>query len=293
MVKERTDIHSPTNFDPAAYSYLGAIYIGNASSEMAAEYIDAYLSENLASQEELLKLADNSSFSGNYKRSHTCDHCGARFAYGAVYRHINNDVIVVGHQCSGERFGLNSRLEFDMKKLQNIVKAAREQAKAKAKAEAFLAANPGLEALLDGNHVILNDLKAKLYQYGSLSDKQVALAAKLGRELVERAARDAAEAALPKSPVVEGRIQVSGTILGFKEVECPRFSYYSSGIAWKMIIRDDRGFKLYGTMPSAVSSDDRGKHITFTATVEKSGRDEFFGFFKRPAKVAVEMLMTA
>jgi hypothetical protein len=287
MRNERNDIHSPTNFDPAAYQYVGAVYTGCASSDEAWEIINAYLEENSMSQDALLELAQNSSFSGNFKLSGTCDHCGARFAYGAVYRHTNGDVIVVGHQCSGERFGLNSRLDFDMKKLHAVIKAAREQAKAKAKAEAYLAANPGLEAILNGNHTILADLKAKLYQWGSLSDKQVALAAKLDRELTERAARDAAEAALPKSPVIEGRIQVSGTILGFKEVEVPRFSHYSSGIAWKMILRDDRGFKLYGTMPSAVSSNDRGKHITFTATVEKSNRDEFFGFFKRPAKVEI------
>ena len=286
-MKERNDIHSPTNFDPAAYQYVGAIYTGNAQSEIAWEIINAYLENNSMSQDALLELAKNSSFSGNFKLSGTCDHCGARFAYGAVYRHTNGDVIVVGHQCSGERFGLNSRLDFDMKKLHAAIKAAREQAQAKAKAEAFLASYPGLQALLDGNHTILADLKARLYQWGSLSDKQVALAAKIDRELAERAARATAEDALPKSPVVEGRIQVSGTILGFKEVECPRFYYNASGTAWKMILRDDRGFKLYGTMPSAVGMDDRGKHITFNATVEKSNRDDFFGFFKRPAKVEV------
>jgi hypothetical protein len=290
---ERIDIHSPANFDPAQYSYLGAIYKGNASSDIAIEMIDAYLSDNELSQEELAELAKNSSFNGNYKQKNTCDHCGAHFNYGALYRHTNGDVIVVGWECSAKRFGCNSRLDYDMNRLHNAVAAARGQAKKKEQAEAFLAANRGLQAVLDGNHAILADLKANLYKWGSLTDKQLALAAKLDREMKHRAELDAAEENLPKSPVIEGRIRVSGTILGFKEVEVPKYSYYSSGTAWKMILRDDRGFKLYGSMPSAVSMDDRGKHVSFNATVQKSKDNNYFGFFKRPVKIEVENLVAA
>jgi hypothetical protein len=284
---ERIDIHSPANFDPAQYSYVGAIYRGNATSDITCEIVDAYLSDNELSQEELAELAKNSSFNGNYKQKDTCDHCGAHFNYGALYRHTNGDVIVVGWECSAKRFGCNSRLDYDMNRLHKAIEAAREQAKKKEQAEAFLSTKPGLKAILDGNHAILADLKVNLYKWGSLTDKQVAFAAKLDREMKQRSDQVTAEENLPQSPVVEGRIQVSGIILGFKEVEVPKYSYYSSGTAWKMILRDDRGFKLYGNMPSAINMADRGKHVAFKATVQKSNDNRFFGFFKRPVKIEV------
>ena len=284
----RNDIHSPTNFDPAKYAYLGVVYVGHAQSEIMQEIIQAYLDHNNDYDADyLLDLARESSFDGNYKQKGTCDHCGARFAYGAVYKHENGDVIVVGHECSFKSFGFNSRLDYDMAKVQKVIDEARKAAKSKVAALEFLSKNDGLAEALEAKHHIVIDIKAKLFQYGSLSPAQVALVFKLAAQVKEQEARQVEEESLPKAPVIEGRITVRGTILGFKEVDAPRFSYYSSGTAWKMLVRDDRGFKVFGTMPASVCPNDRGKVIEFSATVEKGRQDEFFGFFKRPVKVKV------
>ena len=45
---------------------------------------------------------------------------------------------------------------------------------------------------------------------------------------------------------------------------------------------DDRGFKVWGTMPKALDDADTGSRISFEAKVERSDSDEAFGFFKRP-----------
>jgi hypothetical protein len=54
-----------------------------------------------------------------------------------------------------------------------------------------------------------------------------------------------------------------------------------------MLVRDDRGFKVWGTVPSSLPNTDRGDKVTFTASVERSNNDETFGFFKRPSKATL------
>ena len=84
------------------------------------------------------------------------------------------------------------------------------------------------------------------------------------------------------TPVVCGRgIVVSGSVLSCREQE----SQY--GWSWKMLILDDRGFKVWGKVPGCVSVDGLiGSRILFTANLEQSSDDKSFGFFKRPRKVS-------
>ena len=84
--------------------------------------------------------------------------------------------------------------------------------------------------------------------------------------------------------VIEGKLTIEGEILTIKE-ECNMF-----GVALKMLIGDDRGFKVWGTMPRAIEDDDncqRGSKVRFIATVQRSETDASFGFFKRPTKAEV------
>jgi hypothetical protein len=53
------------------------------------------------------------------------------------------------------------------------------------------------------------------------------------------------------------------------------------GGSLKTLIRDGRGFKVWGTVPSAV---DDVEPVEFTAVVEASRDDHTFGFFKRSSK---------
>lgn len=99
------------------------------------------------------------------------------------------------------------------------------------------------------------------------------VAAAAAQRAAEQAKLDAAE------PCPTGRIAITGQILGIKLQE----GYY--GNTWKMLVEDDRGFKVWGTIPSNLNVG-RGDRVTFTAAIEPSKDDDKFGFFKRPTKAA-------
>jgi hypothetical protein len=94
-------------------------------------------------------------------------------------------------------------------------------------------------------------------------------------------AREAAryEAADPV-PTEDKRIVVTGTLLSTKETE----GFY--GYVTKCLVLDDRGFKLWGTLPATIDCAEIGDRITFTARLEPSVDDPKFGFFTRPTKAA-------
>ncbi len=92
-----------------------------------------------------------------------------------------------------------------------------------------------------------------------------------------------AERAAAKVATPEGRVDIEGVIVGLKYRE--PYAYGASG-SWAAVIECD-GFKLYGTLPSAISAAERGDRVAFTATVERSADDEAFGFYKRPTKARV------
>jgi hypothetical protein len=131
-------------------------------------------------------------------------------------------------------------------------------------------------------HPIASKIASKLRQYGSISEKQLELVASLKAQADERAAKDAEFA--PKASAPEGRLEVTGTVLGFKDIE----SEY--GVTTKMIVRLLNTFaKVYVTVPSKVEGGhlDRGSNVRFTATFERSRDDQFFAVGKRPTKAAL------
>lgn len=95
----------------------------------------------------------------------------------------------------------------------------------------------------------------------------------------ERAKRDADHKAGEDAP--EGRIVITGTVLAFKW----QSSHF--GDVLKMLVQDDRGFRVWGSAPSSLQDAERESRITFTATVTASDKDAKFGFFKRPTKAEI------
>ena len=94
----------------------------------------------------------------------------------------------------------------------------------------------------------------------------------------ERAERDAAHT--EGEDVPEGRLVITGTLLAMKWQD----SFY--GQTLKMLVQDDRGFRVWGSVPSSFDAN-RNDRIQFTAAVTKSDNDSKFGFFKRPTKATV------
>lgn len=115
------------------------------------------------------------------------------------------------------------------------------------------------------------------------------------RAETQRVEREQAKAERTPVPVTEKRITITGVVLGFRTVE----SEY--GVTEKMRVLDDRGFVVYGTVPTALAGtyvhDEQGARIVdeagvgdrvrFDARVEVSRDDETFGFYSRPTKAAL------
>lgn len=118
------------------------------------------------------------------------------------------------------------------------------------------------------------------------------------RQAVWAAERQAEHAAAES--ISAGKQTITGTIISTKLVH--GFAYNQKVL--KMVVKDDRGFKLYGTVPQAIIDagaesticlgeerwdyeDLKGQRVTFSATVQASDDDDKFGFFKRPTMAAL------
>lgn len=133
------------------------------------------------------------------------------------------------------------------------------------------------------------------------TDAQVAAYTKVVQERELKAQLDELRKASAEV-VPTGKTTVTGAITSAKYVR-NQFSY-SGGDVLKVVVEDQRGFRVFGTCPAAVADavladfyKDRdagldgeevwfrhliGQQVTFTATLEQAKDDPTFGFFKRP-----------
>lgn len=194
-----------------------------------------------------------------------------------------NYLIHVGHTCAAETFTLPDRFAVDQRNHKRRIEAARARRILNAKVEAFYAAHPNISALREGYQSnFVKDVLAKLAQYGELSERQVEALERAFAQRQQRAEEEAAKQAASNEPVVPcptGRVSITGIVLNTKYVENDFTGYETL----KMLVRDNRGFKVWGTMPRSLDAN-VGDSVTFTANLEASCKDPQFGFFKRPTK---------
>lgn len=291
--------YGKADLNPAEWKWMGCFYRGD-SDEMQWVYRDdhAELAENLtgdpyASWEEI--------FDGvNFHENGGCASCGAHFAHGAVYERTPTERIAVGHTCGAEYFGLDSIAALRTKQASE----SRERRKLREAWEAQLADNPKFAAAIEWGKgddesgerdSFIADVARRGRQYGGATERQIEAVIRAhakGLEWeAEKARRAAADAEAESCP--EGKQTITGTILSSDYRE-NTFSYYGEMIP-KMLVRDDRGFKVWGTVPRVLMTrkvdghvisglPEKGERVTFTATIEPSRDDRLFGFFKRPSK---------
>lgn len=121
----------------------------------------------------------------------------------------------------------------------------------------------------------------------------------MARKAEERAAAEAARANAESVP--SGKVVVEGRVTTVRAIE------NEYGRTWKMRVETAAGWAVWGTVPKALSGkwedveeDDGyiscrtteepanvGDRVRFTATIEPSGDDHLFGFFKRPTKAEI------
>jgi hypothetical protein len=275
-------IHTPKNFDPKDYEIID--YIDNHGPEcpyVPAEFSDLTRSAIYAEYTKARKEWEDNcrSLLGEDwgQKIHSCVHCGHSFhtRYIAIAKQFSSgENVSFGHICA-RRIGIVNKAEFRLKYIKDYASNMETHNRRTTAKYEFLFNHPGLEQKLLTDHHIISDINHRLYQYGNLSDAQINLVDKIIEQIAETARKKNEEDALPKTNCPEGKIEISGIIMGFKQQE------NEFGTSLKMIVRDNRGFKVYGTVPRDYDSQ-KGDTITFTATICPSNTDQYFGFFKRP-----------
>jgi len=134
---------------------------------------------------------------------------------------------------------------------------------------------------------ILQDLDRKAQTWGSISENQIALYSKLANQITD-AIESGEASAEAKVATPEGRHEITGKIISIKH------SDGEWGITCRMTIKVETDAGIWignGTLPRKVygqfdgdTENLVGRTITLTATIERSDRDDAFGFLKRPGK---------
>lgn len=218
-----------------------------------------------------------------------CSVCGARYVYGDVWRHEpTGDHIHVGHNCADKYQMLTDRSEWELMRDRRAAATAAaikaEQTKAhnaemRRLGQAFLEQRPELAAALSKEHPILKDMAEKLYRFGSLSEKQIAFAIKLGSERQE---------VVVPAPV--GRGKVRGKVIKVKA-----YDGFHGGTTWKMTVKvetESGVWLVWTTIPATIMDEVwkseenhpewlKGRTVEFTATLAH-GNDAHFALGSRP-----------
>lgn len=309
---KRTDTHRPSVINPADYEYVA---FDHAKIENLGDC--DYILAQRAIKEAHMKRTGGT-YSG-HDHGGNCGICGnANAIYTATFYHApSNSYLRVGQDCA-EKLDMSG---LDWNEFRKTVGNALEARAGKKKAQALLeeagcseawaislAERPACDCfghgsdfyqLLHSNQcernyaaeTTIKDIVANVVKYGNLSEPKANYLKVLVDQIKNRpalAAKYAAEAAAA-APCPTGRVVITGTVLKVKEFASAfgsRYSRYAEpATVYKIIVKDDSGFRVYGTRPSGIQAE-RGDRLTFTATVEPSKDDAKFGFYKRPAKAA-------
>ena len=277
----------PSAIVPADYQFIAFTYLPRVGWDVSGIAIIAAERARLRAFMERTQ----SSFAVN-ESAGNCYVCGAHCSYMAAFYHRpTNTVIKTGLDCA-DNLEMGDATAFR----RNVTRGLEAQA-GKRKAIKFLADN-NLTAAWDiasapcptderGNcrfeELTIRDIVSKLVKYGSISEKQVAFLARLLTGITNRAALQAARAAAQEAaaPCPSGKVTIEGTILSLRTQDGPY------GSVLKMLVQHDTGFKIWSTVPAAISDAAKGSRIRFTATVTPSQDDQKFGFASRPAQASI------
>ena len=102
--------------------------------------------------------------------------------------------------------------------------------------------------------------------------------AKVLRKKLDAKAKEIANA----NPVPNGMQTVIGTLTSVKKNVSGPY-----GIQSIMTVHSDDGYRIYGTLPKALSNAKAGSRVKFTGTLKQSSQDKYFGFVSRPSKAEI------
>jgi hypothetical protein len=291
----RKDIHRPSAITPSEYEFVGLEYIKIDSGDILANCA-VLQAERAAIQAHMASTGGSYS---THEHGGNCHICGASCVYTVLFYHANtNTYIRTGMDCAQKLEMSQDETRFNRFRaaIEDVRLALAGKKKALATlmdaglATAWDIYNTPYEQLpKDANGYVpyeeetVRDIVGKLVQYGSVSDKQIGYLRKLIAKIDDRAAEAARRAAenANAADCPSGKVTVKGTVLSTKIQD----GFYGNTL--KMLVKDDSGFKVWGTVPASISVN-RDDRVTFTATVEPSKDDPKFGFYKRPTQASVE-----
>lgn len=135
--------------------------------------------------------------------------------------------------------------------------------------------------ILSGTNSVIVDMRGKFLKYGSLSERQWKYAKSLhDKEEAKKNEKPCDE--IPAKLLSVGgnakvRVLFTGLILAFKTVET------NYGPTEKMMLRDYRNFKIWGTRPKGLKAN-VGDCVQIEAVLYPNRNDPTFGYFSRPTK---------
>lgn len=272
---QRVDVHKPSSINPGDYEYIG-------------------VDEARKALKEGQKIAGPGG---------VCHHCGKAIVWRVHWRYLpTGDVVTFGYICT-EILGMsNDRIEHEMVLLKRRAENERREEQAKMereeKVEKFQAEHPDVAEFLNNldegeTFEFLVDMKRSMEHWGSLTERQVESVKKCMVARQKYYAKKIEEAMNePTEVLVEGRRVIEGEVINHKWVD----NNYTGGRDHKMLVKQDDGNKVWGSVPRAISdylyhNDERenrelkNMRVKFTATVE--AKEDHFGYFKRPSNAEV------
>lgn len=289
---DRTDIHRPSAIVPADYEFVAFEYIKIDAGDILANC-------EILQSERAIKEAHMQRTGGTYathEHGGSCMVCGASAVYTVLFYHEKtNEYIRTGQDCAQKMEMPYDELRYNA--FRKGITDHRLQLAGKKKAEALLKDKgydlawklyTETDAAVTSNYPYeertVVDIISKQVKYGSVSERAMNYIGVLLNKISNRARieRERAEEAAKAAPVPTGRIEITGEIVSTRLQE--NTYAYGGAATLKMLVKDDRGFKVWGTAPTSLTNVKRGARVKFTAMVEPSKDDPKFGFFKRPTK---------
>lgn len=285
---ERTDIHRPSTIVPDDYEYVFS-YCLTMTEEGPVDYDGISMLQELHALEGV-KFVEGAEES-------RCTVCSTPMQNGQVWLHrASGEHLYVGRDCAAT-YALVADMSADELRIERGKKNAKRSLNVLAnrkRYDAFCAKHPGLAEALEAEHHISQDLRSKLLRFGSMSEKQIALALKIPVQEAERAAKKAAELlANPTTPAPQGAVEFEGLVVATRS-EKSQFSY--DAMSYKMLVRVDTEaghYKVWMTVPASLLSDEtnlrcprmealKGCRVALKATLTQSQDDASFALAKRP-----------
>jgi hypothetical protein len=291
----RTDTHRPSQINPEDYEFVAFEYL-KIEDISDAQFLMSERARIRAHMECTGGQRSNHEHGGN------CHVCGSVNAiYTALFHHKPSNVYIrTGLDCTEK---LDSAVNGDV--FRRNVRTALEARAGKRKALATLEA-AGIAAAWaiymgpegrdsEGTYSqradrreenTICDILSRLVKYGSISPGQINYVRSLLERIANRAtiaAARAAEAAVAKPvPMVAGRATVRGKVLTIREPD-----EYAPFPQRKILVVHADGWKVWGSLPAALSDVKVGEMVEFSAALTRSDKDEKFGFFSRPSKAKI------